>query len=140
MADPTEPAPGGAEERTDRIDDAELALKGINMLLNNGFRESDELFRTYRCVSYSLSVSVSKYLRRRLLRYSLREVAERVAECSQCFQNYCGSAGMSSSHGDTGSPQRCLCVRFAKQSPCRPCHAFSGAAPYDQLASRMSLV
>uniref|UniRef100_A0A3P9A1Y6 Tetratricopeptide repeat domain 39C n=1 Tax=Esox lucius TaxID=8010 RepID=A0A3P9A1Y6_ESOLU len=28
-------------------DDAELALQGINMLLNNGFKESDELFRKY---------------------------------------------------------------------------------------------
>lgn len=41
---------GVGEEKTDRINDAELALKGINMLLNNGFRESDELFRTYRSV------------------------------------------------------------------------------------------
>uniref|UniRef100_A0A672HAG8 Tetratricopeptide repeat protein 39C-like n=1 Tax=Salarias fasciatus TaxID=181472 RepID=A0A672HAG8_SALFA len=38
------------EETTERINDAELALKGINMLLNNGFRESDELFRAYRSV------------------------------------------------------------------------------------------
>lgn len=52
MADPKEPAPGRVEdENTDRINDAELALKGINMLLNNGFKESDELFRTYRFVS-----------------------------------------------------------------------------------------
>lgn len=52
MADPTEPAPGSVEEeKTDRINDAELALKGINMLLNNGFKESDELFRAYRSVS-----------------------------------------------------------------------------------------
>ena len=36
------------EERDDQLDDAELALQGINMLLNNGFRESDELFKTYR--------------------------------------------------------------------------------------------
>lgn len=54
MADPTEPAPGSVEEeKTDRINDAELALKGINMLLNNGFKESDELFRAYRSVSAS---------------------------------------------------------------------------------------
>lgn len=53
MADPKAPAPGRVEdEKTDRINDAELALKGINMLLNNGFKESDELFRTYRFVSY----------------------------------------------------------------------------------------
>lgn len=51
MADPPEPAPGSVEEeKTARINDAELALKGINMLLNNGFRESDELFRAYRSV------------------------------------------------------------------------------------------
>lgn len=30
------------------IDDAEMALQGINMLLNNGFKESDELFKKYR--------------------------------------------------------------------------------------------
>lgn len=30
------------------IEDAELALAGINMLLNNGFRESDQLFKKYR--------------------------------------------------------------------------------------------
>uniref|UniRef100_A0AAQ5YE54 Tetratricopeptide repeat domain 39C n=1 Tax=Amphiprion ocellaris TaxID=80972 RepID=A0AAQ5YE54_AMPOC len=52
MADPSEAAPGAAEEqKTERVNDAELALKGINMLLNNGFKESDELFRTYRSVS-----------------------------------------------------------------------------------------
>uniref|UniRef100_A0AAQ5Y4Q1 Tetratricopeptide repeat domain 39C n=1 Tax=Amphiprion ocellaris TaxID=80972 RepID=A0AAQ5Y4Q1_AMPOC len=38
-------------QKTERVNDAELALKGINMLLNNGFKESDELFRTYRSVS-----------------------------------------------------------------------------------------
>lgn len=30
------------------LDDAEMALQGISMLLNNGFKESDELFRRYR--------------------------------------------------------------------------------------------
>lgn len=30
------------------LQDAELALAGINMLLNNGFRESDQLFKQYR--------------------------------------------------------------------------------------------
>lgn len=30
------------------IDDAEMALQGINMLLNNGFKESNELFSRYR--------------------------------------------------------------------------------------------
>lgn len=49
MADPAEPARGSSEEeKPDRINDAELALKGINMLLNNGFKESDELFKAYR--------------------------------------------------------------------------------------------
>ena len=49
MAQPREPAPGNVEDdKTDGINDAELALKGINMLLNNGFKESDELFRLYR--------------------------------------------------------------------------------------------
>lgn len=51
MADPTVPAPGGVEEeQPDPLNDAELALKGINMLLNNEFRRSDELFRTHRSV------------------------------------------------------------------------------------------
>lgn len=36
------------EEKAEHIDDAEMALRGINMLLNNGFKESDELFRRYR--------------------------------------------------------------------------------------------
>ncbi|MEQ2186524.1 hypothetical protein GOODEAATRI_029512 [Goodea atripinnis] len=52
MADPTQPAPRcSEEEKTEVINDAELALKGINMLLNNGFTESDELFRTHRIIS-----------------------------------------------------------------------------------------
>uniref|UniRef100_A0A671YS69 Tetratricopeptide repeat domain 39C n=1 Tax=Sparus aurata TaxID=8175 RepID=A0A671YS69_SPAAU len=42
-----------------RINDAELALKGINMLLNNGFKESDELFRTYRNHSPLMSFGAS---------------------------------------------------------------------------------
>lgn len=51
MAAPADTAPGSLEEaKTEPINDAELALEGINMLLNNGFRESDELFRTYRYV------------------------------------------------------------------------------------------
>lgn len=51
MAAPADTAPGSPEEaKTEPINDAELALEGINMLLNNGFRESDELFRTYRYV------------------------------------------------------------------------------------------
>uniref|UniRef100_A0A8C4F4Y8 Tetratricopeptide repeat domain 39C n=1 Tax=Dicentrarchus labrax TaxID=13489 RepID=A0A8C4F4Y8_DICLA len=60
MADPTEPAPASVEdEKTERINDAELALKGINMLLNNGFKESDELFRTYRNYSPLMSFGAS---------------------------------------------------------------------------------
>lgn len=54
MADTAESAQRSVDEETaERIDDAELALKGINMLLNNGFKESDELFRTYRSVRLS---------------------------------------------------------------------------------------
>lgn len=49
MADP-EPVRKHVEKKPEEIDDAELALKGINMLLNNGFKESDELFRKYRSV------------------------------------------------------------------------------------------
>ncbi|KAM9844589.1 tetratricopeptide repeat protein 39C-like isoform 1-T2 [Aulostomus maculatus] len=63
MADPTEPARGSVEEeeeeKTERINDAELALKGINMLLNNGFKESDELFRAYRNYSPLMSFGAS---------------------------------------------------------------------------------
>uniref|UniRef100_A0A3Q3X1P4 Uncharacterized protein n=1 Tax=Mola mola TaxID=94237 RepID=A0A3Q3X1P4_MOLML len=60
MADPTEPTPAGAEdEKGERINDAELALKGINMLLNNGFKESAELFRTYRNYSPLMSFGAS---------------------------------------------------------------------------------
>uniref|UniRef100_A0A8C5E765 Tetratricopeptide repeat protein 39C-like n=1 Tax=Gouania willdenowi TaxID=441366 RepID=A0A8C5E765_GOUWI len=50
---------GAAEETTERINDAELALKGINMLLNNGFSESDDLFRTYRNRSPLMSFGAS---------------------------------------------------------------------------------
>ncbi|XP_076602102.1 tetratricopeptide repeat protein 39C-like isoform X2 [Chaetodon auriga] len=60
MADPTEPSPASVEdEQTDRVNDAELALKGINMLLNNGFKESDELFRAYRNHSPLMSFGAS---------------------------------------------------------------------------------
>ncbi|XP_069013515.1 tetratricopeptide repeat protein 39C-like [Embiotoca jacksoni] len=63
MADPSEPAPGSVEEeeerKTDHINDAELALKGINMLLNNGFKESDELFKTHRNHSPLMSFGAS---------------------------------------------------------------------------------
>uniref|UniRef100_A0A3B3YBL8 Tetratricopeptide repeat domain 39C n=1 Tax=Poecilia mexicana TaxID=48701 RepID=A0A3B3YBL8_9TELE len=41
------------EEKAEHIDDAEMALQGINMLLNNGFKESDELFKRYRACEYT---------------------------------------------------------------------------------------
>ncbi|KAG7455200.1 hypothetical protein MATL_G00254020 [Megalops atlanticus] len=47
------------DERDDQLDDAELALQGINMLLNNGFRESDELFKRYRNHSPLMSFGAS---------------------------------------------------------------------------------
>uniref|UniRef100_A0A3P9KQH9 Tetratricopeptide repeat domain 39C n=1 Tax=Oryzias latipes TaxID=8090 RepID=A0A3P9KQH9_ORYLA len=61
MADPTEPpAPGGVqEEQPEDLNDAELALTGINMLLNNEFRRSDELFRTHRNRSPLMSFGAS---------------------------------------------------------------------------------
>lgn len=37
-----------ASAAAEPLQDAELALAGINMLLNNGFRESDQLFKQYR--------------------------------------------------------------------------------------------
>uniref|UniRef100_A0A8C7G4A0 Tetratricopeptide repeat domain 39C n=1 Tax=Oncorhynchus kisutch TaxID=8019 RepID=A0A8C7G4A0_ONCKI len=55
MADP-EPS---QQHETEQIDDAELAFKGINMLLNNGFKESDELFRKYRTHSPLMSFGAS---------------------------------------------------------------------------------
>uniref|UniRef100_A0A8C1ARK5 Tetratricopeptide repeat domain 39C n=1 Tax=Cyprinus carpio carpio TaxID=630221 RepID=A0A8C1ARK5_CYPCA len=51
MAGPDSPQQQ-VEEKAEQIDDAELAFQGINMLLNNGFRESDELFRRYRFFQY----------------------------------------------------------------------------------------
>ncbi|KAK9539265.1 hypothetical protein VZT92_004381 [Zoarces viviparus] len=60
MADPTEPAPGSvADDKTDDLNEAEMALKGINMLLNNGFKESDEHFRLYRNHSPLMSFGAS---------------------------------------------------------------------------------
>ncbi|XP_073754093.1 tetratricopeptide repeat protein 39C [Callorhinus ursinus] len=41
------------------LQDAELALAGINMLLNNGFRESDQLFKQYRNHSPLMSFGAS---------------------------------------------------------------------------------
>ena len=48
MAGKTKPMSAGV--KPDTIDDAELALEGINMLLNNGFKESDDLFKAHRSV------------------------------------------------------------------------------------------
>uniref|UniRef100_A0A3Q3WAP3 Tetratricopeptide repeat domain 39C n=1 Tax=Mola mola TaxID=94237 RepID=A0A3Q3WAP3_MOLML len=45
--------------RAELLDDAEMALQGINMLLNNGFKESDELFRRYRSHSPLMSFGAS---------------------------------------------------------------------------------
>ncbi|KAI9544692.1 Tetratricopeptide repeat protein 39C [Dissostichus eleginoides] len=60
MADPAEPAPGSMQdEKKEGINDAELALKGINMLLNNGFKETDELFKLYRNHSPLMSFGAS---------------------------------------------------------------------------------
>ncbi|XP_033838151.1 tetratricopeptide repeat protein 39C-like [Periophthalmus magnuspinnatus] len=60
MAEPAAAAPGRAEEDpAEDINEAELALKGINMLLNNGFKESDELFRAYRNYSPLMSFGAS---------------------------------------------------------------------------------
>lgn len=47
------------DEKKEGINDAELALKGINMLLNNGFKESDELFKLYRNHSPLMSFGAS---------------------------------------------------------------------------------
>ncbi|XP_070988975.1 tetratricopeptide repeat protein 39C-like [Oncorhynchus clarkii lewisi] len=58
MAKP-EPAQQHVEEKAEQIDDAELAFKGINMLLNNGFKESDDLFRKYRTHSPLMSFGAS---------------------------------------------------------------------------------
>ncbi|XP_069813791.1 tetratricopeptide repeat protein 39C [Dendropsophus ebraccatus] len=49
----------GDADHLDPMDDAELALVGINMLLNNGFRESDQLFRKYRNHSPLMSFGAS---------------------------------------------------------------------------------
>ncbi|XP_045019957.1 tetratricopeptide repeat protein 39C isoform X2 [Bubalus bubalis] len=60
---------GSEQQRPRRLDDgdaaaaplqdAELALAGINMLLNNGFRESDQLFKQYRNHSPLMSFGAS---------------------------------------------------------------------------------
>ncbi|XP_007254668.3 tetratricopeptide repeat protein 39C [Astyanax mexicanus] len=43
----------------EQVDDAELSLQGINMLLNNGFKESAELFHRYRNYSPLMSFGAS---------------------------------------------------------------------------------
>ncbi|CAL8344633.1 unnamed protein product [Merluccius merluccius] len=48
-----------AGDQTDSMEDAELALEGINMLLNNGFKESDDLFKTHRNHSPLMSFGAS---------------------------------------------------------------------------------
>ncbi|XP_017326821.1 tetratricopeptide repeat protein 39C isoform X2 [Ictalurus punctatus] len=47
------------EDFPEKIDDAELSLQGINMLLNNGFKESAELFNRYRNCSPLMSFGAS---------------------------------------------------------------------------------
>ncbi|KAG7258726.1 hypothetical protein CRUP_029787 [Coryphaenoides rupestris] len=62
MAGTTKPVDqhgAAGDNAADTIDDAELALEGINMLLNNGFRESDELFKTHRNHSPLMSFGAS---------------------------------------------------------------------------------
>ncbi|KAL1022911.1 hypothetical protein UPYG_G00034090 [Umbra pygmaea] len=59
MAGPEQCQQQQVEEKSEHIDDAELALQGINMLLNNGFKESDELFRKYRTHSPLMSFGAS---------------------------------------------------------------------------------
>lgn len=60
MAERTEPAAGTVEEEEDEEEEEEdLALKGINLLLNNGFQESLELFRTHRNHSPLMSFGAS---------------------------------------------------------------------------------
>ncbi|XP_006634105.1 tetratricopeptide repeat protein 39C [Lepisosteus oculatus] len=58
MAGP-EQAQQQVDEGAEHLDDAELALQGINMLLNNGFRESDDLFRKHRNHSPLMSFGAS---------------------------------------------------------------------------------
>ncbi|XP_043921288.1 tetratricopeptide repeat protein 39C [Protopterus annectens] len=55
--------PERSEQQVDdtlhHLDDSELALAGINMLLNNGFKESDQLFKKYRNHSPLMSFGAS---------------------------------------------------------------------------------
>lgn len=63
MAAPDETTPGSVDDaKTEPINDAELALEGINMLLNNGFRESDELFRAHRYVYSDLAFNFMLFI------------------------------------------------------------------------------
>ena len=52
MASTGKPANNGAGDDTadamEAIDDVALSLKGINLLLNNGFKESQAIFEKYR--------------------------------------------------------------------------------------------
>ncbi|KAJ3594789.1 hypothetical protein NHX12_004095 [Muraenolepis orangiensis] len=59
MAGTTNPVQQQPGDTTDTMDDAELALDGINMLLNNGFKQSDELFKTHRNHSPLMSFGAS---------------------------------------------------------------------------------
>ncbi|XP_030647605.1 tetratricopeptide repeat protein 39C [Chanos chanos] len=59
MAGPEQSQQQKQVEKAEQIDDAELALQGINMLLNNGFKESDELFKRYRNHSPLMSFGAS---------------------------------------------------------------------------------
>uniref|UniRef100_A0A8D3BFG8 Tetratricopeptide repeat domain 39C n=1 Tax=Scophthalmus maximus TaxID=52904 RepID=A0A8D3BFG8_SCOMX len=54
--------PHPVEKAADRVDDADLALKGINMLLNNGFRESAELFRKHRSLMIMLFILLTSLM------------------------------------------------------------------------------
>uniref|UniRef100_A0A8C2WP91 Tetratricopeptide repeat domain 39C n=1 Tax=Cyclopterus lumpus TaxID=8103 RepID=A0A8C2WP91_CYCLU len=56
---PPSPPPSSAGSSSTDVNDAAMALKGINMLLNNGFKESDELFRLYRNHSPLMSFGAS---------------------------------------------------------------------------------
>ncbi|XP_077471749.1 tetratricopeptide repeat protein 39C-like [Stigmatopora argus] len=60
MATPLEDARDAVEdEEREAVNDAELALRGINLLLNNGFKESDKLFRAHRNHSPLMSFGAS---------------------------------------------------------------------------------
>ncbi|CAB1331885.1 unnamed protein product [Coregonus sp. 'balchen'] len=62
MAGPEQSKQQQVEDKAEHIDDAELALQGINMLLNNGFKESDELFRKYSRYSSDTGYHFSAFL------------------------------------------------------------------------------